>query len=210
MLNTCDTMHESLTLSSPTLSSPPFPAVQVPFMDLMNHASPSDASMRVAVEAFHGAMGEGDEGKGGEGAETGETEYFVCARATRDIQAGTELTFSYRKPGATTSDLPERVEEGGKGGEGGCSGGDTVGGSVGGSVDAESFDAACVASGKEALQFLFHYGFVPLEATWQFYTMVQFTEGGEGGEDDEGDVDPLLAKALISIGFPATRTVAVS
>jgi hypothetical protein len=191
-------------------------------MDLMNHASPSDASMRVAVEAFHGAMGGGDEGKGGEGGETGETrletEYFVCARATRDIQAGTELTFSYRKP-ATTSDLPLKVEEGGKGGEGGCSGGNTVGDSV----DAESFDAACVASGKEALQFLFHYGFVPEEATWQFYTMVQFTdEGGEdggdggeaggeaGGESEGGDVDPLLAKALTSIGFPATRTVAVS
>jgi hypothetical protein len=76
----------------------------VPFMDLMNHAStPTDATLFVNVESMGGEKGEegedGEEGEEGEEGIVAEPTMFVTARATRDLQEGEELCFSYRTAG---------------------------------------------------------------------------------------------------------------
>ena len=76
----------------------------VPFMDLMNHAStPADATLMINVEPLQVVVEEKGEGVE-EGVEGGTvsaaiTAMFVTARATRELQEGEELCFSYRTAG---------------------------------------------------------------------------------------------------------------
>ena len=74
----------------------------------------------------------------------------------------------------------------------------------------------------EALKFLFNYGFVPEDAKDVFYLMVKYdtntltntdntdnTKDGNDGENEDENVDHLLGSALLSLGLPATKTLAI-